>query len=1524
MRAVLILISVVVTSPVLGQNHIDGPNGLRYHFDAAGHGGLTGPVPYLGWPQLCVQVCNDCEGPCPDAAIYSAGGAAPAVTDGGQGLQMATSFLAGLNVSRHVWVPRDGPPSADGFVVYYDEFENPTAQPIEVMIRLGTVTPGRGRILEDNATVWRTQSDDSNLDLHDRWILLDDDDAFGGGQSLGVLIHGSGARETIDVLGQSLLEMGQPGDISWSFQSLVVPPNARVAILTIPTLNATRTAGLSELDSLIRMRAVDVLFAMSDDRRRRVINFDIDPANASPVANAGGPYSIDEGLPLELSGVFSYDAESVQLQYDWDLEDDGNDAFDDADVANARHIFEDNGVYQARLRVTDESGKTDIDTARVQVRNVAPRIDEIDWLRSIQEGDILSVEVRATDPGADVVTYQFDWNGDGQFDTEPQLQNRADHVYTDDGVYRARVRVEDDDGGHIEGEFEVVVENAAPVINQVVAPPSVAEGVFFEVVTIAVDPGGDELRYAYDFEGDGEFEVENSVLDRVDVHYADDGLYTLIVRVCDLQGACSQRETLINVGNTRPRIVAIEATSPINEGGRTRLTVTASDVAGDSLTYAFDFDNDGEYVDDVDGQESPTIEIPFPDDGLFSVGVRVDDGDGGIITDTVEIVVRNVAPVVMLSATPSTRQGREEAFTCTATDAGADTLSYDWDMDGDGQFELRRAQSEIQYTFLQVGPRTVRCRADDGDGGTTIAEHQIFVANERPMVELRLDSPQNEGTEVVIRAAADDVGGDALAYSFDVDGDGRVDYGPQNNPIIRHTFVDQGEYLVRVWVDDGTDQIDATARLLIVNVAPTVRLSVNSPIDEGERLILSAQVFDPGSDSVVLRWDLNGDGEPDDGIEDLVDEPVVTRQVESTDDGRFNITVWADDGDGGITEDAKAIFIRNLAPQFLPDYTPAPGREGRPYNRTIPAQDPAGANDPISYSLLDPPAGIDIEAQTGLILWTPTFRDFVNRPIVLRVRIDDGDGGSHQQALSFDVMPIDDDEDGLPDTYESMTCNEDGLCLDPNDPNDANADPDMDGRSNAEEWAEGSDPFVYEGPEPTQLLLPPDGLRINTLTPVLIAQRVEDTRGRVIQIEFELYEGPGLEGLIEASGPVLQPVTGDATWAIPADRLAEDTWYWWRARAVAGEIITPWAQPFRFRTNAQNARPTSPQLLGPPNGSRVDTLQPRLRASLATDVDEDQLRYLFRVYGPTGAIFTTGEGQIIDGEAQFQTSALVENTTMSWDLVVIDEVSAESIAIEPWTFHVDTENSAPTQPDLIEPTGAEVVMDNRPWVVASGSVDEDEDQVSYVFMIRSLAGETLEESEPMIADDGGEARWQLEGELTEDTGYIAAVHALDERGAASAETSAEFFVSTENSPPPTPTLLSPRDGSELFGDAAILVWTAVQDPEGGEVRYVIKTCVDGECSLSTPQTEVSLSMVSEVQSGKSYSWHVQAMDPEDNLSAPSEAREFSVFGTAEGNSASGASGCDCTLSDNSHTDYPLGTFFCFICLFIWRKRLCKV
>jgi hypothetical protein len=100
------------------------------------------------------------------------------------------------------------------------------------------------------------------------------------------------------------------------------------------------------------------------------------PANQPPVADAGGPYTVEEGGSVALAGSGS-DPDGTIESYDWDFDGDGQ--FDDAtgqtptfSAANLDGPSDPDPIVA--LRVTDNGGTTATDTATVHVDNVPPTI----------------------------------------------------------------------------------------------------------------------------------------------------------------------------------------------------------------------------------------------------------------------------------------------------------------------------------------------------------------------------------------------------------------------------------------------------------------------------------------------------------------------------------------------------------------------------------------------------------------------------------------------------------------------------------------------------------------------------------------------------------------------------------------------------------------------------------------------------------------------------------------------------------------------------------------------------------------------------------------------------------------------------------------------------------------------------------------------------------------------------------------------------------------------------------------------
>ena len=178
--------------------------------------------------------------------------------------------------------------------------------------------------------------------------------------------------------------------------------------------------------------------------------------NIPPVADIGGPYTIDEGIALTLDASGSYDPDHDIELFEWDLDNDGE--YDDGTGVTTTAVFDDDGDYIVRLMVTDSHGASDNDTTSVTVGNLPPEVNP-GPNQVIDIGNTVSLNVTFSDPGfADNHTATVCW-GDGS--SEPGIVSEdggsgsvnGTHFYNWPGHYIVQIEVNDDDGGVGSGTF---------------------------------------------------------------------------------------------------------------------------------------------------------------------------------------------------------------------------------------------------------------------------------------------------------------------------------------------------------------------------------------------------------------------------------------------------------------------------------------------------------------------------------------------------------------------------------------------------------------------------------------------------------------------------------------------------------------------------------------------------------------------------------------------------------------------------------------------------------------------------------------------------------------------------------------------------------------------------------------------------------------------------------------------------------------------------------------------------------------
>lgn len=423
------------------------------------------------------------------------------------------------------------------------------------------------------------------------------------------------------------------------------------------------------------------------------------------ITDLGGPTFGAEGEVLQFHGAATQPSGDPVTTLSWDW----GDGTAPGDGPAPTHAWANEGAYDVVLTATDDTGGATRASLRVFIDNAAPVLVSAGYTGVSLEGEELTFSASAFDPGADVLTYR--WEVDG----EVLYGSTVTHRFYEDGSYPARVVVSDDAGRSVSADLDVSVANAAPQLSSITG--TAVEGSPATLFASVRDPGFDTVQITWRFP-DGTTDEGSST----SYTFPDSGLWELELELVDEDGARTVATGALAVTNAAPT-VTLSAPATGDEGERLAFAVAVADPgASDTVEVSWDF-GDGAGAGDA-------VEHAFTDDGLQVVTVTATDSDGAVGTATATVEVANLPPrIATVQAPGAVDEGTAVTLRLAGSDPGAaDTLRARWSLGSAGQV----TGDEVVVSWPGDGTVEAQVTLTDDDGGSTSWPFVVEVANAAP------------------------------------------------------------------------------------------------------------------------------------------------------------------------------------------------------------------------------------------------------------------------------------------------------------------------------------------------------------------------------------------------------------------------------------------------------------------------------------------------------------------------------------------------------------------------------------------------------------------------------------------------------------------------------------------------------------------------------------------------------------------------------------------------------------------------
>src|SRR5918992_1017143 len=372
--------------------------------------------------------------------------------------------------------------------------------------------------------------------------ISEDDDITDAGE-IEELVVVSDAQEDYE---NSLLT-SETANEEGSFESSVTVPNVEGGEYAILAVADDRRTAISALSVLVAESATETVVDTSSSSSSSaaanategiIMNETIIPApeeESTDLLTAGIISNSTEGFA---PATFEFEANITGGTGPYGISWDFGDGSEESDEQTVEHTFEEAGIYNVVVTITDENGQEASDNLEITVNEPLPTTTITEPLtagiisNSTEGFAPATFEFEANITGGDE-PYTYLWNfGDGSEESDEQT---VEHTFEEAGIYNVVVTITDENGQEASDNLEITVNEPLPTT---ITEPLTAgiisnstEG--FAPATFEFEAnitGGDEpYTYLWNF-GDGSEESDEQTVEHT---FEEAGIYNVTLAVTD-------------------------------------------------------------------------------------------------------------------------------------------------------------------------------------------------------------------------------------------------------------------------------------------------------------------------------------------------------------------------------------------------------------------------------------------------------------------------------------------------------------------------------------------------------------------------------------------------------------------------------------------------------------------------------------------------------------------------------------------------------------------------------------------------------------------------------------------------------------------------------------------------------------------------------------------------------------------------------------------------------------------------------